>query len=96
MNMDTDKVTKKNGNLPIFSVSGSKLKVIETVFLPNWNTTAIICEGGKIYIQLTQGRYYIKEQVRTDLGTGWNDKFYNDREQLFDEIYNYYSEHYCH
>ena len=71
----------------LHSVSGSKLKLIETIFLPNWNTTAIICEGGKIYIQLTKGRYYTKEQVRTDLGTGWNDKFYNDREQLFDEMY---------
>tara|TARA_R110002020_G_scaffold7277_1_gene30746 strand:+ start:112 stop:393 length:282 start_codon:yes stop_codon:yes gene_type:complete len=80
----------------IDSVSGIKLKLIETIFLPNWNTTAIICEGGNVYVELMKGKYISKGQVRTDLGEGWNERFYKIREQIFDELHDYYKENYCH
>jgi len=72
-------------------------KIIETVFIPSWNTIAIICEGGEIYIEFIRGIFFTKDEVRTKkLGLGYNEEFYRDREELFDEVDDYYRSRYIH
>ena len=69
------------------SITGPILNVVTTIFLPEWSATAIICEGGMVYIQLLAGRYITKQEVRGGiLGFGCNEDFYRRREQLFDEV----------
>jgi len=70
----------------------NKLKILETLFLPEWNTTAHICEGGLIYVQLIAGRYYTKYQyVQDEIFLQFNSSFHEPRLKLFDELQEYYN-----
>ena len=70
-------------------------KVLEIVYLPDWNTHAYICEDGKIYLQLIVGRCFTKEEF---LSQEWlsshNEEFKNSRLKVFDELEEYYKTNY--
>lgn len=76
----------------------SKLKmltILETLFIPDWNTTAQVCEEGVIYIALQQGRYYTKEEfLNSDMCNGMISDFKNNRLNLFNEVEEYYIQKY--
>jgi len=69
-------------------------KILEIVFLPDWNTHAYICEGGDIWIQLMPGRCFnkekfIKSQITfSQMGTPYKVKVI----ELFDALTQYYED----
>jgi len=70
-------------------------KIIETVFLPEWGSPAYICEGGNIYIELTAGRWYNKQEfLNNELWKTFNELFTRPRLETFEELEKYYKDKY--
>lgn len=71
-------------------------KVLETVYLEHWGTTALILEGGEIRVYLETNSKPKTKQMFIGSCPNWSmkDSFFSSRIKLFDDLYKYYLEKY--
>lgn len=73
------------------------LKVLETVYLPSWGTTALILEGGEIRVWLESqpSRPKTRQMFINDVPESCRgSSFFNSRIKLFDDLHKYYLRNY--
>ena len=72
-------------------------KVLETVYLEYWGTTALILEGGdiRVYLESPPARPKTKQMfIDSILPNYRSGTFFNSRIRLFDDLDKYYLENY--